>query len=273
MNSRQEAIDAAAGRRLATARANTARRSTFELRNIRRAAGLPVNNERAHIAARRIQQAFRSKQNHMRYKSQLLSSRGTLTNAELNKLVQIMNNNNKSRVNSPKNIVFFITKYPNKTNPNYLAKKKTFMSSLRRHRTEIVAKHGARIIQKAFTNRYINGIEKWMSKNKPTVNTPLFIKPVVPRVIASTRNANEFMLMVSRKSFNNKNFQNTLKSFKNYHAHSHLGSKINAAPEPPARLGTIREYMNAKKQYESNTRNWMKSMVRHVPWFKNNTLK
>ena len=170
-------------------------------------------------------------------------------------------------INSPKNAVFFITKYPNKTNPNYLAKKKNFMLFLRRHRNEMLAKQGAGIIQKAYLKHAMANILKWASKTSPAANTPFVTAPVKPVLLTSTRNSNYIKSMINHKSFNNKNFQDTLKSFKNTHARNKLGRKINAAPEPPVRNGkTLREYMNAKKQYESNTRSWMKSMVRFIPW-------
>lgn len=253
---------------------------------------MPNNNSHRTRAATTVQRAFRKARPEAVIKAKL-RAKGGLTNTDLNKLAKIVYKNVTVGGLSTANIAFFLKMFPNKTNQYYLQRKALFTQHLRDLYITESGKRIAKLMSNAYKNYWTQTVQReqqqamnnlrQLTTHSKTGRTnaaealrgqhrtgesrsniiyvgPLRHKPL-PIVLGPEQTKEQLLQFINIKTINQPNFQNALKFFKNYRRNKPVGN-INAAPEPPSRNGmSLKEYTNAKRQYESNIRSWMKQMA------------
>jgi hypothetical protein len=258
---------------------------------------MPNNNSRRTRAATTVQRAFRKARPEAWTKAKL-RAKGGLTNTDLNKLAKIVYKNGSVGGLSAANMAFFMKMFPNKTNEYYLQRKAYFTQYLRdRYMTES-GKIIAKLMSNAYKNYWTQAVKReqqqamnnlthmtthtktgktniaealrgqrltGQSKNN-IINVAYLGQRSLPIVLSPEHTKERLLQFMNMKTINQPNFQNALKFFKNYRRNKAVGN-IKEAPEPPSRNGmSLKDYTNAKRQYESNIRNWMKQMA--IIWYR-----
>jgi hypothetical protein len=268
-------------RALAQSRANVQRR----LNEARRA------HQARNKAATKIQAAargFRTRSTLKKFsniKSQLEAIRGNLTNAEVNRLSKLIRENALSGLSSSRNMSFFIQKFPNKTHQHYKNRAQIFKNILHQRGQKALAKHLARKVsaigepilatmRRNERTREIQNLTKLVrqpggaaaveavregQKGTGQLGNIVVIKelrrPIQPLQFAGAQTLNHFIQMIGMMSVNNQRFRNAV---------AFVQSQNPNSPPPPNAPVWVKgmkpsNLSAAKRQYESNLRNWLKT--------------
>jgi hypothetical protein len=233
-----------------------------------------------------------------------MKGRERLNNNELNKLAKIVHTYEFKGLNSKENMIFFLSKYPNKNDPYYINRAPKIRKVLKERVEKMKINKGVSILSNAYRThqnklraneqrRAINNITRLITSRRRnetsgvaqallgqqrtretasgsfnTVGVAPLRVPIPPKSLSNARTIQEFGAMISSIPVNNQRFINAKKFIKNTFPNS-----LEPEPNAPKRNDkkTIRQYTNAKRIYESNMRNWLKSAA--SLWYRNHAPK
>lgn len=248
-----------------------------------------------------IQRAYRKTLPYIRSVLQRTKGSERLKNNELNKLAKIIHTYQIKGLNSPQNMIFFITKFPNKNNPFYINTIRVLKPSLKVRANQIKIKKGVSILSNAYSKhqnklraneyqRTINNLSRLVNSSRTgysehrealrgqqatggtaagqsqVIGVSQLRKPIPPTRLSNAKTIAQLELMISSIPINSPRFINAKKFVKN------TFPNLTNEPTAPNRTGMKPPaYTIAKRNYESNVRNWLKSAARR--WFRNRGAK
>jgi hypothetical protein len=265
-------------RALAQSRANVQRR----INEARRAQQARNANAKAAAVANTVKRISN-------IKSHIKAIRGNLTNAEVNRLSKLINENTLTGLSSSRNMSFFIQKFPNKTHQYYKNRVQIFKNILHQRGQKALAKHLARKVsaigEPILASMRRNDRTRFVQKLNQLVKQPggttaahaafegqrgtgqlgsniaieELRRPIKPLQLADAATMNHAIQMLGMMSVNNQRFRNAVAFVQSQNPNS-------PPPNAPVLVKGMKpsNLSAAKRQYESNLRNWLITSAREL---------
>jgi hypothetical protein len=272
-------------RALAQSRANVQRRIN-EARRAKQNRNKAATKIQAAARGFRKRRALKTVSN---VKSQLEAIRGNLTNAEVNRLSKLIRENALTGLSSPRNMTFFIQKFPNKTHEYYKTRAQIFKNILSQRVRNALAKNLARtlsaigepILAKRRINERTQVIENLTQRVKQPGGAAAveavregqrgtgqlgnivvineLRRPTQPLQFADAPTLNHLIQMIGMMSVNNQRFRNAVALVQSQNL-----PNVPPPPNAPVWVKGMKpsNLTAAKRRYESNVRNWLKTAAR-----------
>jgi hypothetical protein len=249
-------------------------------------------------AAITFQRAFRKTLPYVKGVLKKIKGSERLKNNEINELARLIHINQSKGLSSTKNIVFFLTKFPNKNYPYYTTRAPILKKVIKERANKININKGVRVLSNAYRThqnqlranehrRAINNISQLITSRRRnetsgvaqallgqqrtretavgrfnTIGVAPLRVPIPPKSLSNSKNIHDLERMINQMSVNNQRFINAKKFVKN------TFSNLEPEPNAPNRTGkTIRQYSKEKTEYESLMRNWLRTAARR--WYRN----